>query len=147
MIWGRGVEAMRFWQSPWKFSFVILPQEFPDKIKLTPLEFPDILLHPLEIPSAISKTHGNSTWFFLDHPFNSFPWSLEFPNFIFSIPLKLPCPQPLSLFFSEIAHSRGYTDNFLSPSYIFPVSYEQLIYILLQKFDTLSKKEMKMIKM
>ena len=118
-----GVEEIIFWQNHWKFSFVTLPQEIPGKASL--LEFPKLVLHPLEIPMPISKTCGNSTWFFLDHPCKFL--FLASPG-ISTFYLEIPCP-----FFSEIAHSHSYTDSYIS-------SFWWVVNILLQKFDTLSKK-------
>ena len=83
-----GVEEIIFWQNHWKFSFVTLPQEIPGKASL--LEFPKLVLHPLEIPMPISKTRANSTWFFLDHPCIFLFWATGISTFY----LEIPCPQP-----------------------------------------------------
>ena len=37
--------------------------------------------------------------FFLITLVNSFSWPLKFPQFVFSIPLEIPCPQPPCMFF------------------------------------------------
>ena len=96
----------------------------------SPLEFPKLVLHPLEIPMPISKTRGNSTWFFLDHPCKFL--FLASPG-ISTFYLEIPCP-----FFSEIAHSHSYTDSYIS-------SFWWVVNILLQKY-TLYKKEILMQK-
>ena len=56
--------------SPGIFHFFTLPLEIPDKTKLNPLNIPQncIRIDPLEIPRPKTKTHGNSTLFFLGHP-------------------------------------------------------------------------------
>ena len=55
----------------------------------TPLKFQGQKLKP--------KTHRNSTWVFLEHPWKFqffFNWPLEFPHVLSSTPLEIPCPQP-----------------------------------------------------
>ena len=99
----------------------------------------------MEIPRPISKTRGNYTWCFFINPVYSSPWPVEFPHFVFSILLKSPCPQPLLVFFFWNSPFKQLHWQFFITC-IFPVSDEQLINILLQKFDTLSKKQVKMIK-
>ena len=52
--------------------------------------------HALEIPRSKTKTNGNSTWLFLEFPWNFhffFSLPLEFPQF-FLIPLENLCPEP-----------------------------------------------------
>ena len=48
----------------WGHTFWEKNLEFLD-LSLYPWKFQKILLHPLEIPTLKTKTHGNSTWFFL----------------------------------------------------------------------------------
>ena len=96
----------------------------------------------MEILRLITKTCGNSPWLSFDHSC----------KFLFLAPggftfyLEIQCSQPPTpppppvCFFSEIAHSRSYTDSYIS-------SFWWVVNILLRKFDTPSKKEMKMIKM
>ena len=55
------------------FSCFTLPLEIPDKTKLHPWKFCKIVLHHWEIPRPKTKTPGNSTWFFLGHP-----WKFHF---------------------------------------------------------------------
>ena len=100
-------------------------------MKLHPWNFWNLCYTPLEISMPISKTCGNSTWFFLDHSCKFL--FLAFPG-ISTFYLEIPCP-----FFSEIAHSHSYTDSYIS-------SFWWVVNILLQKFDTLSKKEVLMQK-
>ena len=95
------------------------------------------MLHSLVIPRPISKTCANSTWFFID----------QSCKFLFLVPgistfyLEIPCLQsPSSLpvcFFSEKAHSHNYSDSYIS-------SFWWVVNILMQKCDTLSKKEILM---
>ena len=82
------------------FRFVTLPLEIPEKIIFHPSKFCKIVWHPLEIPGSKNETHGNSKWFFLEHPWKFyffFNRPLEFPHAFSSIPLKIQCPQPLCL--------------------------------------------------
>ena len=101
-------------KTPGIFRFVTLPLEIPDKMKLHPWKFHQIVSHPLEFPRPKTKTHGNSTVFFC--------WSyLEIPllflltpgvsGFYFFNPpgnsissARLPPPPPLFVFFTGIAH-------------------------------------------
>ena len=62
-----------FENPPGIFHFFTLPQEIPDKKKLNPWIFHKIVLDPLEIPRPKTKTPGNSTLFFLGHP-----WKFHF---------------------------------------------------------------------
>ena len=84
----------------------------------SPLEFPKLVLHSLEIPRPISKTRGD---FFIT-PVNSFSWPLDFPNFIQKFYVLGHPPSPPVYFFSEIAHSHS------TLTVIFPVSDEWLIF-------------------
>ena len=55
------------------FHFFTLPLEIPHKTKLHPWKIHKIVLDPLEIPRPKIKTPGNSTLFFLGHP-----WKFHF---------------------------------------------------------------------
>ena len=73
------------------FNFTTLTLEVPEKTNFHSKIFWKIVLHtPLGNPNSITKTHENSTWFFIDHPF-------EFKHALSSIPLEIPGPQPHSL--------------------------------------------------
>ena len=75
----------------------LCPKKFQIKWHSTQGNSTKIVLHPLDIPKPKTNTHGNITWFFLHHhwKFHFFiSWPLEFPHFIFSILLEIPCPQP-----------------------------------------------------
>ena len=86
---GWGVEDTLFWTSPGIFRFLTLPLEIPDKTKLHPiarLETQQNCIahpqHPSENLRPKTKTPGNSTWLFLDHPWNSTlflinPWKFD----------------------------------------------------------------------
>ena len=89
----------------------------------SPLEFPKLVLHLLGIPVPISKTHGNSTWFFLGHPCKFL--FLAAPG-ISTFCLEIPCP---FFFWNSLFTQLHWLGN-----------------ILLQKFYTLSKKEILMQK-
>ena len=92
-----------FWQNHWKFRFVTLYTPRNSRQNgASPLEFPKLVSHPLDIPMPISKTCGNSEWFFLDHPCKFI--FLAAPG-ISAFCLEIPCP-----FFSEITYSHSYTD-------------------------------------
>ena len=70
------------------FRFVTLTLEIPEKTNFHPRYSAKLCyIHLLEIPTPINKTHGNSIWFFLDHP-------LEFKHALSSVPLEIPGPQP-----------------------------------------------------
>ena len=72
---GGGVEDL-FEIPPGIFHFFTLPLEVPDKTKINHWIFHKVMLDPLEIPRPKTKTPGNSTLFFLDHP-----WKFYFPRF------------------------------------------------------------------
>ena len=94
---GGGLRTYFFEKTSGIFRFVTLSLEIPDKTKLHPWKFHKTVLHPLKIPRPKTKTHGESTLFFLYHPWKChffLNWPLEFLDSIFSIPLKVPCPQP-----------------------------------------------------
>ena len=59
--------------APWNFSFFYFTTQIPDKTRLKPWIFHKIVLDPLEIPRPKIKTPGNSTLFFLGHP-----WKFHF---------------------------------------------------------------------
>ena len=54
-------------------NFLTLHLEIPDKTKLNPWIFHKIVLDPLDILKPKTKTPGNSTLFFLGHP-----WKFHF---------------------------------------------------------------------
>ena len=62
-----------FEKPPGIFYFFTLTLEIPEKTKLNPWIFHKIVLDPLEIPRPKTKTPGNSTLFFLGHP-----WKFHF---------------------------------------------------------------------
>ena len=138
---GGGVEEIIFWQNHWNFRFVNLPQKIPDKMKLHPWNFWNLCytlwkflgLYPL-YPRLVEILHD----FFIDHPCKFFflaPW---ISTFYLEIPCSQSPPPHLYVFFSEIAHSHSYTDSYIS-------SFWWVVSIVLQKFDTLSKKKKKEI--
>ena len=64
-----GLRTYFFEKDPQNFKNLLLyTWKSQKKIKLQPWKFYKIVLHPLEFPRSKTKTHGNSTWFFLDHP-------------------------------------------------------------------------------
>ena len=67
-VGGGGLRIYFFEKNPGIFHFFTLPLEIPDKTKLTPWIFHKIVLDLLEIPRPKTKTLGNSTLFFLGHP-------------------------------------------------------------------------------
>ena len=75
----------------------------PEKTIFHPSKFCKIAWHPLRTPKSKIKTHGNSTWAFLEHSwkFNLlFNWPLKFPRALSSIPVEIPyCQSPLFGFF------------------------------------------------
>ena len=72
--WGRGgVEDILFSTPPGILHFFTLPLEIPNKTKLNPWIFHKIVLDSLAIPTPKTKTPGNSTLFFLGHP-----WKFHF---------------------------------------------------------------------
>ena len=96
-----GVKDILFWNRPGFFRFLTLSLGILDKLKLHPFKFHKIVLHPLEILRPTTRTPGNSTWIFLDHPWKFqvvYNWPLENPLAIYSIPLEIPYHQP-PLFF------------------------------------------------
>ena len=117
-----------------------------DRNQNSPLEFPKLVLY---IPLGNSKAYIQGSWKFhkifswspLWIPFlGPFNFHILLRNFIFSAtPPPPPLPTCIYVFFSEIAHSHSYTDSYIS-------SFWWVVNILLQKFDTLSKKEVLMQK-
>ena len=116
-------EDILFWQNPRKFRFVTLPQDVLHKMKLHPWNFQKLCYTPFEIVRPISMTCGNSTWFFLDHP-SKF---LEFPHFVLSILLEIPCPQPPVCFVFWTSPFTQLNWQFFI-TFVFPVSDECLIF-------------------
>ena len=89
-------KGQKWWKTPRIFTFVSLPLEIPDKVKLHPWEFYKIMLHPLEF-----QVKNQEPWrfhiIFSGSPFQTpllFYWPLRFPHSVFLITLELPCPQP-----------------------------------------------------
>ena len=58
---------------PGIFHFFTLPMEIPDKTKLNPSILHKLVLNHLEIPRPKTKSSGNSTLFFINHP-----WKFHF---------------------------------------------------------------------
>ena len=135
-----------FRQHPWKFRFVTLPRETPDKLKRYPGIFKNVS-HLLEIPWPVSKTGGNSTLFCLDHPWNfhilffQYLCTFYFFNSMSSTPL-LP-PPPRIFFLKWPIHA--VTLKIFYHLYI--SSFWWAFNVLLWKFDTSSRKKMKIIKL
>ena len=103
-----GVEDILFWTQKRNFRFVtfILTNSRENKLSLREIlqKFSKILWHTLEIPRSKTKTHGNSTWFFLEFRWKfhfCFYSPLEFPYFFFNI---LGNSIKFHLDFSGIAH-------------------------------------------
>ena len=119
-----------FRQHPWKFRFVTLPREIPDKLKRYPGIFKNVS-HLLEIPWPVSKTGGNSTLFCLDHPWNfhilffQYLCTFYFFNSMSSPPLPPPSPTPV-FFFLNSPFTQLHWKFFIT--YIFPVSDERLMF-------------------
>ena len=93
-----GVEDILFWKKkPGIFTFVTLTLEISEKKRFQLQKCFEIMWHPLEIPRSKTKTHGNSAWFFPDHPWKLdffFNWPPEFSHVPYSVLLELPYPQP-----------------------------------------------------
>ena len=88
--------------SPQIFRFVTLPLEIPEKASFYSWKFCKIVLHPLKILRSKTKTHGNSMWIFLQHPWkfhalNCSPPPL--PDWVFSGIAQYPIPCPSFRFF------------------------------------------------
>ena len=85
-IKGWGVEDMLFWKKKnWNFYIC---QEILEKT--SSWKFCKIVWHPLGNFKVKTKTHGNYTWGFLEHPWKFhflFNWPLEFPHALSPIPL------------------------------------------------------------
>ena len=80
------------------FVYLLYPLEIPDKSKLHPWTLWKPALHPLEIPRPKTKTPGDSTYFFLGHPWKLHMLLLWYPR-EFHI---LNTPSPPVCFFSKI---------------------------------------------
>ena len=121
-----GVEEIIFWQNHWKFRFVTSPQKIPYKMKHHPWNFRNLCYTPWKFQGLYPRLV-----------------EMKFQGLNSTFSLDIPCPQsspfPTVCFFSEIAHSHSYTDSYIS-------SFWWVVNILLQKFDTLSKKEVLMQK-
>ena len=101
----RGGWEHTFLETPPGISrFFILPLESPDKTKF--LETAQNCYNPWKFQDLKPRTPGNSTWFFLDHPWKSQP--LEIPLTISSIYTPgnsiSSNPLPPCCFFSGTAH-------------------------------------------
>ena len=98
-----GVEDILFCKkNPRILRFVTLPLEIPEKA-FTP-RTSATYWHPLEVSRSKTKSHGNSTCVFLEHPwkFNFFfNWSLEYPDAISPIRQEIPSPKSPVCFFLE----------------------------------------------
>ena len=92
------------------FIFFTLPLEISEKIKLHPWKFHKIVLHLLEIPRPKTKTTGNSSLFFLGHPWKFYfvltPGNSTCYFFDTLSSAPLPC-----LFFSGVAHGLFWKKN------------------------------------
>ena len=83
-------------KKPGIFTFVTLTLENSEKKRFQLQKCFKIMWHPLEIPRSKTKTHGNSAWFFPDHPWKLdffFNWPPEFSHVPYSVLLELPYPQ------------------------------------------------------
>ena len=114
-----GLEDISVKKTPGIFRFVTLPLGISEKKRVHPRKLCKIVVHSffgLEISRPKTKTHGNSTWFFLDQlitPRNSTscltdPWNflmvfLQYPCKLHVLNPLLPAPSPLFLDFSGIA--------------------------------------------
>ena len=103
-----GLEDISVKKTPGIFRFVTLPLGISEKKRVHPRKLCKIVVHSffgLEISRPKTKTHGNSTWFFLDQlitprnstscltdPWNFFMLFLQYPcavNCMSSIPSSL----------------------------------------------------------
>ena len=84
------------WKNLRMYRFVTLRLEIPEKKVIHPRIFCKIVIHSffgLKISRPKAKTHGNSTWFFLDQlitPRNSTSFLIDPWNFLMLF-LKYPC--------------------------------------------------------
>ena len=86
-----------FYKNPntrgWGYTFFTFTIRNSAENKLSPLKILKNCVRSL----GNSKTHENSTWVFLEHPYKFhffFNWPLEIPHALLSIPLEVPCLQP-----------------------------------------------------
>ena len=130
----------KFW-AKWSFT----PRISKNFITCTPWKFQVLYPRLMEAPHD----------FFVITPANSFYWSLEFPHFIFSIPLEIPCPQPthpVCFFFWNSPSTQLHWQFLFTYIYIYIYIYIYVWYIssywviiiLFQKLDTSWKKKKKM---
>ena len=72
-------------RSPGNFRFVTLSKEIPGRMRFYHWKFCKFVWHPLEIPKSKTKTHGNSTLVFLEHPwkFHLFLLTPRISTFLF----------------------------------------------------------------
>ena len=81
-LWCQSVWGYTFLKTPPViFRFVILPLEILLKKNFHPWTFSKIAWHLLEIPWSKTKTYGNSTWVFLEHPWKFPLFSIYLWNF------------------------------------------------------------------
>ena len=124
------VKEIIFRQNHWKFRFVTLPQETPDKMKLHHRSFHKLCYFPCKFQGLYSRLVEILHDFFIT-PVNSVSWPLEFQHFNFSIPLRNTLPPSCMFFFLKQAiHEVTLTLPYhLSIGVcIFPVSDEWLIF-------------------
>ena len=134
-----GVEEVIFWQNHWKFRFVTLPQEIPDKMELHPWNFQNLYYTPWIFQCLYLRLMEIPHDFFLITPVNSFSLAPGISTFYLEILCPQPPPSPPVCFFSEILiYAVTLTVYF---------QFLRVVNILLRRFDTPSKKEVKMIKM
>ena len=125
-----GDSGNNFWQNHWKFMFVTLSQEIPDKMKLHPWNFQNLCYTPWKFQCLYLRLVEIPHDFFLFTPVNSFSWHpLEFPQFFQKFHV---------LFFLKFSEKLVQT---VTPTVIYISSFWWVVNILLQKFYTLSKKE------
>ena len=77
----------------WNFKCVLLHLEILEKTSFHPWKFCKIVWHPVEVARSKTKTHGNSTWVFLEHL-----WNIHYHT-LSPMTLEVPCPQPPCLEF------------------------------------------------
>ena len=102
-------------KTPLEFSiFLLYLWKTPDKTKLNLWIFHKLVSDPLEIPRPKTKTHGNSTLFFLGYPWNFTSFLINLWNFhmlFLWYPWKFHILDPPVWIFSGIAHR---VDSYLS---------------------------------
>ena len=142
---GWGLRTCFFDKTPEDLGLLLYPETFQTKWSFTPG-----ISRNYVTPYGNSKASIQDSWklymMFFYQPCKFVSLARGISTFcFFNTPENSMSSTPPCIFFSEIAHSKHLHWQFFI-TYIFPVSDEQLINILLQKFDTLSKKEVKRIK-